>query len=226
MSGGDGGSWASSEATARSMRSNTRRDTAPELAIRRLLHARGYRYRVDFAPWPNKRRRADIVFTRLKVAVFVDGCFWHACPEHSRVPLTNREYWEAKLKRNARRDLDTTSMCQAEGWTVVRIWEHVPADEAVAMIVEALGAASGADGPTGAGAESEGSAVEPEGADKQPDSAEAEPAGADPAGSGRRTAGGGRRAADRQPTGSALRLGITDRTQGPRITQHAAHTTA
>lgn len=177
MSGG--GSWASSEATARSMRSNTRRDTAPELAIRRLLHARGYRYRVDFAPWPNKRRRADIVFTRLKVAVFVDGCFWHACPEHSRVPLTNREYWEAKLKRNARRDLDTTSMCQAEGWTVVRIWEHVPADEAVAMIVEALVAASGAEGPTGAGAESEGSAVEPEGADKQPDSAEAEPAGAD-----------------------------------------------
>lgn len=220
MSGGDGGSWASSEATARSMRSNTRRDTAPELAIRRLLHARGYRYRVDFAPWPNKRRRADIVFTRLKVAVFVDGCFWHACPEHSRVPLTNREYWEAKLKRNARRDLDTTSMCQAEGWTVVRIWEHVPADEAVAMIVEALVAASGA------GAESEGSAIESEGADKQPDSAEAEPAGADPVGSGRRTAGGGRRAADRQPTGSALRLGITDRTQGPRITQHAAHTTA
>ena len=177
MSGGDGGSWASSEATARSMRSNTRRDTAPELAIRRLLHARGYRYRVDFAPWPNKRRRADIVFTRLKVAVFVDGCFWHACPEHSRVPLTNREYWEAKLKRNARRDLDTTSMCQAEGWTVVRIWEHVPADEAVAMIVEALVAASGADGPTGDGAESEDSATKSEGADEQPDSAEAEPAG-------------------------------------------------
>lgn len=76
-------SWASNPGTARSMRSNRHRDTKPELTIRRLLHARGYRYRVDFAPWSNKRCRADIVFTRRRLAVFIDGCFWHGCPEHA-----------------------------------------------------------------------------------------------------------------------------------------------
>ena len=69
------------------------RDTKPELAIRRLLHARGLRYRVDMAPWSNKRRRADIVFTRRRLAVFIDGCFWHGCPEHATMPVTNAGYW-------------------------------------------------------------------------------------------------------------------------------------
>lgn len=120
------------------MRANRRRDTGPELAIRSLLHARGLRYRVDFAPWSNKRRRADVVFTRARLAVFVDGCFWHACPEHKSLPEAHRDYWESKLARNVERDRETTAMLEAEGWTVVRIWEHEPAEAAVERIIAAL----------------------------------------------------------------------------------------
>ena len=93
-------SWASSPAIRRTMLGNRRRDTAPELLIRRLLHAQGLRYRVD---WPlpfDRRRRADIVFTRQKVAVFIDGCFWHGCPEHYIAPRANGEFWADKVARN------------------------------------------------------------------------------------------------------------------------------
>lgn len=131
-------SWASTPGVARSMRANMHRDTKPELAIRRLLHARGLRYRVDMAPWSNKRRRADIVFTRRRLAVFIDGCFWHGCPEHATVPVTNADYWRPKLARNIERDRETTAMAEAEGWTVLRIWEHLPPEEAVRLIVRAL----------------------------------------------------------------------------------------
>lgn len=120
------------------MRSNTHRDTRPELAIRRLLHARGLRYRVDMAPWSNKRRRADIVFTRQRLAVFIDGCFWHGCPEHATLPVTNTDYWRPKLARNIERDRETTAMAEAEGWRVVRIWEHTKPEDAVATILEML----------------------------------------------------------------------------------------
>lgn len=120
------------------MRSNRRRDTSPELAIRRLLHACGLRYRVDYAPWMNKRRRADIVFTRWRIAVFIDGCFWHSCPEHGTVPAANREYWAPKLERNAARDRETNAMARAEGWTVIRIWEHEMPAAAVERILGAL----------------------------------------------------------------------------------------
>lgn len=130
-------SWASSPGVARSMRSNRRRDTRPELAIRRLLHAHGLRYRVDMAPWSNKRRRADIVFTRQRLAVFIDGCFWHGCPEHATTPATNTDYWRPKLAKNIERDRETTAMAEAEGWRVLRIWEHVPPEEAVALILKA-----------------------------------------------------------------------------------------
>lgn len=135
---GTGASWASSPGAARSMRSNRRRDTKPELAIRRLLHARGYRYRVDFAPWSNKRRRADIVFTRRRLAVFIDGCFWHGCPEHGTIPVSHADYWEPKLVKNRERDAETTAMAEAEGWRVLRIWEHVPPEEAVQLVVREL----------------------------------------------------------------------------------------
>ncbi len=133
-----GGSWASSPGVAKSMRSNTHRDTRPELAIRRLLHARGLRYRVDMAPWSNKRRRADIVFTRQRLAVFVDGCFWHGCPEHATLPMRNADYWRPKLAKNIERDRETTAMAEAEDWRVLRIWEHVPPEEAVQLIIRAL----------------------------------------------------------------------------------------
>lgn len=120
------------------MRSNRRRDTSPELAVRRLLHAKGRRYRVDSAPGSNLRRRADIVFTRRRLAVFIDGCFWHGCPDHGAVPQSNRDYWKPKLARNIARDVETTRMLESEGWRVLRIWEHVPPEEAVELIEEAL----------------------------------------------------------------------------------------
>jgi len=103
-----------------------------------LLHARGYRYRVDFAPWSNKRRRADIVFTRRRLAVFIDGCFWHGCPEHGTIPVSHADYWEPKLVKNRERDAETTAMAEAEGWKVLRIWEHVPPEEAVQLVVREL----------------------------------------------------------------------------------------
>ena len=104
MHRGTGESWASSDGVACSMRANRRRDTSPELALRRILHARGLRYRVDFAPLPTmRRRRADIVFTRQRLAVFVDGCFWHGCPEHATFPQRNADYWLPKLARNRER---------------------------------------------------------------------------------------------------------------------------
>lgn len=116
-------SWASSEGARRTMRANRRRDTAPELAVRRILHADGLRYRVDYAPLGG-RRRADIVFTRRKVAVFIDGCFWHSCPLHGVAPVRNSEYWGPKLKANVERDRDTSARLSSAGWTVLRFWEH------------------------------------------------------------------------------------------------------
>lgn len=115
-----------------------RRDTKPELALRRAMHARGWRYRVDMAPLPKMRRRADLVFTRLKVAVFVDGCFWHRCPIHGTVPKNNRDWWIAKLDGNEARDRDTDERLAAAGWAVVRIWEHAAPEEAVTTVEAAL----------------------------------------------------------------------------------------
>jgi DNA mismatch endonuclease (patch repair protein) len=107
------------------MQANRSRDTTPELAVRRLLHARGLRYRVDYRPVGGVRRRADIVFTRQRVAVFIDGCFWHGCPEHgSRTFKTNADYWVPKIARNMARDLDTATQLKAAGWQVLRFWEH------------------------------------------------------------------------------------------------------
>lgn len=101
-----------------------RRDTRPELAIRRELHARGLRYRVDVSPVPSLRGRADILFRPARVAVYVDGCFWHSCPEHGVLPKGNREWWRDKLAATVRRDRNTDSTLAELGWRVVRVWEH------------------------------------------------------------------------------------------------------
>ncbi|RXR25844.1 very short patch repair endonuclease [Oerskovia turbata] len=115
---------ASSLAVSRRMSAARRRDTKPELDVRRVLHARGLRYRVAF-PVPGMARRSiDIAFTRVKVAVFVDGCFWHGCPEHGTHPRSNSDWWDAKLQRNAVRDVETTRHLEDAGWTVLRFWEH------------------------------------------------------------------------------------------------------
>jgi len=101
------------------------RDTAPELAVRRLLHRAGLRYRVDAAPLPGLRRRADLVFGPSRVAVFVDGCFWHGCPEHGqRSTRTNTAYWADKVARNQARDRSTDDQLAQAGWLVIRAWEH------------------------------------------------------------------------------------------------------
>ena len=122
----------------RSMQSNKGRDTKPELAIRRLLHSRGLRYRVSYRPLPGVRRTADIVFTRLKVAVFVDGCFWHGCSEHHTAASTNAAYWAEKVRRNRERDQETDGLLRAAGWMPIRIWEHqdarTAADQIAALI--------------------------------------------------------------------------------------------
>ena len=106
------------------MSRQARRDTAPEVAMRRELHRRGLRFRVDW-PLPGlARRRADIAFTRRRVAVFVDGCFWHSCPVHATAPVSNRGWWAEKLANNVRRDRQTNAHLRAAGWTVIRFWEH------------------------------------------------------------------------------------------------------
>jgi DNA mismatch endonuclease (patch repair protein) len=117
------------------MLGNKRRDTKPELAVRRLLHAQGLRYRVDFRPTATVRSRADIVFTKQKVAVFIDGCFWHSCPVHATQPKANADYWLPKLARNAARDAEVTELLTDVGWTVLRFWEHEKPETAVAVIV-------------------------------------------------------------------------------------------
>jgi DNA mismatch endonuclease (patch repair protein) len=106
------------------MQGNRSRDTKPELAVRRLLHAAGLRYRVARAPSRNVRRRADVVFGPTKVAVFIDGCYWHGCPEHFKAPKTNPGYWAPKIAGNIARDRETDALLSAEGWLVLRFWAH------------------------------------------------------------------------------------------------------
>ncbi len=128
------GSWASSAANRKTMQANRSRDTRPELAVRSAVHARGLRYRVAVRPVRTVRRSADLVFTRARVAVFLDGCFWHGCPEHFHMPATNPDYWGPKIAANAARDAETDALLAAEGWTVLRFWEHAIAVEAATRI--------------------------------------------------------------------------------------------
>ncbi|MFI8320813.1 very short patch repair endonuclease [Streptomyces sp. NPDC085529] len=130
------GSWASSPGTRRSMQSNKGRDTKPELALRRAVHALGLRYHVSERPIPAIRRTADLVFTRARIAVFLDGCFWHACPEHFTVSRTNPEYWAEKAEKNRARDRQTDMLLQEAGWAVLRVWEHEDPHQAAARLRE------------------------------------------------------------------------------------------
>ncbi|WLQ42902.1 very short patch repair endonuclease [Streptomyces laculatispora] len=132
------GTWASSAARRRNMQAICSRDTKPELRIRRLLHAQGLRYRVAAKPLPGLRRTADIVFRPAKLAVFVDGCYWHGCPDHYVPPKTNSSYWSAKVLRNVTRDRDTDTRLQAAGWTVLRFWEHESPDSCALTIAAAV----------------------------------------------------------------------------------------
>ena len=118
------------------MLANRGRDTAPELRIRSLVHRSGLRFRVDARPLPLLRRTADLVFRPVEVAVFIDGCYWHGCPEHFVQPKTNSEFWKEKIGWNIERDRDTDSILRDAGWTVIRIWEHEEPEAAAGEIVE------------------------------------------------------------------------------------------
>lgn len=129
-------SWASSPEARARMRSNKSRDTKPELALRSAVHARGLRYRVSAKPLAGVRRTADLVFPRAKVAVFLDGCFWHGCPEHHTVATANAKFWADKVEGNRKRDRDTDGRLAEAGWVSVRIWEHEDAAEAARRVEE------------------------------------------------------------------------------------------
>jgi DNA mismatch endonuclease (patch repair protein) len=122
------------------MRAIRRVDTKPELALRSALHRAGYRFRKDYRLdlEAGARVRPDIAFTARRVAVFVDGCFWHACPEHGRNPAVNEWYWAPKLRRTVERDRAADAALAAAGWRVVRIWEHVPLADAITAVTAAL----------------------------------------------------------------------------------------
>lgn len=121
------------------MLANRRRNTFLELRVRRCLHAAGARYRIDFAPDPSDlRRRADIVFTRARVSVFLDGCFWHGCPVHYVEPKSNAEYWRPKIAGNIARDAETRARLEDLGWVVLRFWEHEAPEDIVVRILETV----------------------------------------------------------------------------------------
>lgn len=110
------------------------RDTRPEILLRSAVHRLGLRFRVCIRPVPGVRRTADLVFTRQRLAVFVDGCFWHGCPEHYTAPKTNTGYWAEKVHANRRRDRDTDARLEEQGWTVMRFWEHQDPREAAHLV--------------------------------------------------------------------------------------------
>jgi DNA mismatch endonuclease Vsr len=131
-------SKASSRESRAVMIANRGRDTKPELTFRSLLHAKGLRYRVDASPIKGVRRRADVIFPKDKVAVFVDGCFWHGCPQHLRPAKKNAEFWKAKIEDNRARDAHTNELLRTAGWTAIRFWEHEDAAESAEIVEQTL----------------------------------------------------------------------------------------
>jgi DNA mismatch endonuclease, patch repair protein len=125
---------------SRNMAAIKRTNTKPEKRVRQVLHRRGYRFRKDLRIelQTGLRARPDIVFSRWKVAIFIDGCFWHGCPDHGGRPLLNQSYWAPKLAANAARDAAQTEALRASGWRVLRIWEHVETEQAADLVAVAL----------------------------------------------------------------------------------------
>jgi DNA mismatch endonuclease, patch repair protein len=120
------------------MKAQRERDTGVERSLRSVLHARGLRYRLHQRVIPGTRREVDLVFTKARVAVFVDGCFWHACPEHATWPKANAGFWRAKIEENVRRDRDTDERLRSAGWLVLRVWEHEAPDAAAERIAQVV----------------------------------------------------------------------------------------
>ena len=120
------------------MQATRNRDTRPELELRVALHRRGFRFRVASRPLKDRRFTADLVFRKLRVAIFVDGCFWHSCPLHRKPPKQNVAYWTSKLAHNRARDAATDRALLDAGWQVIRIWEHDPVEDAVGRVASLL----------------------------------------------------------------------------------------
>lgn len=120
------------------MQANKGRDTKPEMALRSAVHALGLRYKVSSQPLKGVRRTADLVFTRARVAVFLDGCFWHGCPEHHTVAVTNAPFWAEKVAKTIERDRDTDQRLAEAGWISLRIWEHQDPSQAALKIREVV----------------------------------------------------------------------------------------
>ncbi|MFG2483099.1 MULTISPECIES: very short patch repair endonuclease [Streptomyces] len=127
----------SSPSVSARMSRQARRNTTPELAVRRLLHAAGLRYRLQVKVPGMPRRTIDIAFPGAKVAVFLDGCFWHGCPEHATQPKANAQWWREKLDKNMARDRETSELLAAAGWTVLRFWEHEAPESVAARVIDA-----------------------------------------------------------------------------------------
>ncbi|MEU4066571.1 very short patch repair endonuclease [Streptomyces wedmorensis] len=120
------------------MSANKGRDTKPERALRSALHRQGLRYRVGVRPIPSLRRTADVVFSRARVAVFMDGCYWHGCPEHHRPAKKGAEFWQDKIEGNRKRDAETNQALSEAGWLVIRVWEHEDPEQASHRVIEAV----------------------------------------------------------------------------------------
>lgn len=120
------------------MEKQKQRDTGPEVRIRSILHRAGYRFRTDCRPESSLKTRADIVFSRIKLAVFIDGCFWHSCPIHKTIPKSNTAWWLAKLEANRNRDRAADEALAEMGWKVMRVWEHEDPEKAARMIASGL----------------------------------------------------------------------------------------
>lgn len=129
-------SWATHPGVRRSMRSNRPRDTRTEIAFRRALHATGLRFNKHRRPVEGLRCEPDLLFPGPRLAVFIDGCFWHACPEHRSVrPKTHADWWSQKLDGTVARDRRNDAALEAAGWSVLRIWEHEPTADAVDRVI-------------------------------------------------------------------------------------------
>lgn len=120
------------------MQANRARDTRPELALRKELHRLGLRFRKHIRPIPNLRCEADVVFPRERIAIFLDGCFWHGCSRHRQRPASNQTYWDAKIESNVARDVRNNEALSVAGWEVLRYWEHQPLEEVTTSIVAAV----------------------------------------------------------------------------------------
>ncbi len=128
---------ASSADALRRMRRQRQRDTVPEVVLRSALHRSGLRFRVDY-PLPGFRRRADLAFPTERVAVLVDGCFWHGCPEHGTAPKANADWWRDKIAANVARDRDTVARLEEAGWLAIRVWEHEAVSDSLERVASAV----------------------------------------------------------------------------------------